>query len=241
MEAMGRSLCLLSALLLACGSDVELPGSGGAGGGASVGPGGSSADGGTTSSSPSGPGTGTGTGAGTTSTGTSTSTSTGTSSTSTGSVVCSAFGQCPDCVSQACPEVWCDCVGNVQCSQIFQCTADCAGDAACLQGCMAMYPDGISVAILVNDCASTTCADSCPNAHGDPLDPCETCLYSTCPEAMNACLSEPECLTLWSCLTACGQNDLSCHNDCYNAHPDGIPPLEGILDCSTMSCGDSCN
>lgn len=221
-------------VLLGCGSDVALEGGGSGVGGAQAGGGSVQA----TASSTGGSGSSTGTGGA----GTIGGASAQGGSTSTGTVeICGSFGQCQGCVANACPDVWCSCVGNPECSALFECVVPCNGEDACVQGCMSQYPNGISDVVLVNDCASTTCTDSCPNAGADPLTPCQTCLYDSCPDAMNGCLSQSECLTLLGCIQACGPNDLSCHNDCYNAHPDGIDPLELVLDCSTMSCPDTCN
>ena len=99
---------------------------------------------------------------------------------------------------------------------------------------------GVALALLASGCAADPCAGSCPQA-GDPLTPCEECTYSTCPEAMNACLSNPECLQLYGCLSSCGPNDLSCHQDCYNENPGGIEALEDVLDCTGGPCEDPCN
>lgn len=157
--------------------------------------------------------------------------------------ICAAQGVCGDCVAQACPEVWCDCVNNEQCLPLFGCTAQCPGGAghqACVQECMASYPDGISAVVLAADCAAGPCEASCPQA-GEPINDCEECLYSSCPSAMNACLSNPQCLSLWSCLGGCAPNELSCHQACYNAFPEGVEALEDVIDCGAGPCEPVCN
>ncbi|MBK6513021.1 MAG: hypothetical protein IPM79_07765 [Polyangiaceae bacterium] len=157
--------------------------------------------------------------------------------------ICDAPGPCGACVAQACPDVWCDCVNNQQCLPLFGCTAQCPDGPdyqACVQDCMAAYPEGISAVVLAADCAAGPCQGSCPQA-GEPISPCEECLYSTCPDAMNACLSNSECLAVWSCLNDCPPNELSCHQGCYNAFPGGIEALEDVIDCSQVACEPVCN
>jgi hypothetical protein len=163
-------------------------------------------------------------------------------SSSTGMVVCDAQGPCGQCVAEACPDLWCNCVSNGDCLDLYGCTFQCPegqGNDECLQDCLTAFPDGISDAILVNDCAAGPCESQCPQA-GDELSPCEECMYSTCPDAMNTCLANPECLDLFACLSACDPNDLSCHQGCYNQYPDGIEDLEDVIDCTSGPCADPC-
>jgi len=166
----------------------------------------------------------------------------GPGSTGTGMMVCDAQGPCGQCVAEACPDVWCSCANNPDCLALYGCNFDCPqgqGNEACIQDCLAAFPDGISDAVLANNCAAGPCEGSCPQV-GDPLTPCEECTYSTCPDAMNACLSNVACLDLYACLAERGPNDLSCHQGCYNAHPDGIEDLEGVLDCTSGPCAAPC-
>ncbi|NUP08529.1 MAG: hypothetical protein HOW73_20970 [Polyangiaceae bacterium] len=241
---------MIGTLSGACDSDVEVVDGGGGSGGAQEGGSASSVQGGAggESSAQGGASQG-GAGMGGRSPDTTTSAQGGSSSSDvggssgTGTMICDSQGPCGDCVAQACPEVWCGCVNNPDCLQLFGCTAACPSGPeheACIQSCMSTYPDGISDAVLATGCASDPCSDSCPQA-GNPLTPCEECTYSTCPDAMNTCLANSECLDLYGCLSACGQNDLSCHQGCYNDHPDGIEPLEDVLDCTSGPCEDSCN
>ncbi len=140
----------------------------------------------------------------------------------------------------ACPDYWCNCVGNPDCSALFQCFQGCSMDPDCSQGCLQQFPNGISDAVLITDCAADPCGDFCPNA-GDPISECEECLYNGCTAEMNACVSQPDCTGLWQCIGNCPQFDLTCQQDCYASFPTGAEPLEDLFACGEPACGDVCN
>jgi hypothetical protein len=113
-------------------------------------------------------------------------------------------------------------------------------DQTCVQTCLSTYPDGISDAVLVGGCAADPCGPSCPMA-GDDLSPCEECLYTSCSDEMNACLSNPECTLLWQCFGGCAQFDLVCQQSCYDMHGGGVMDLQAVFMCADPACGDLCN
>ncbi len=222
------SSCVLFVFLPACSSEVDVPtGAGGSAGGAPVGAGpvsGSGATGGTGALS-----------AGSTST---SSGVTATGSTATGAMICPSQSPCGACVSMACPEVWCACGENSECGALFLCFQGCADDA-CTQACLGSHPDGIADAVLVTGCATDPCGASCPMAM-NPISPCEECLYTSCEDEMNACVSNPECTGLWACFGMCAQFDLTCQQACYDTYPDGVAPLEDVFNCGGPACSDPC-
>jgi hypothetical protein len=236
--------------VLGCGrvaldtNDRAISGAGGAGLGgstASTSSGGSGGDGNTPTSGTSSSGAGgawtTGTGGGSASTWT-----TGTGSTTSGmggGPTCASFGDpCTECMASECPPTYCGCVENDDCLELIQCNKGC-GDDACQESCLSQHADGVSAAILVGDCAATTCKPSCPSSEGE-LTPCEVCLYTNCSSAANACLSQPVCLDLWSCLAGCSNLDLACHKGCYAQYEDGVAPLQALFECSDQSCDGAC-
>ncbi|MFO0550657.1 MAG: hypothetical protein U0271_19845 [Polyangiaceae bacterium] len=229
-------------LAVGCGGTVDVedggaPSTGGAGGESASG--GALASGGSASTS-----TSDGGGLPTTTTGTGNTTVTTTSTTtttSTGVMTCPASSTCAACISVSCPTVWCGCYNNPECGALFVCTSQCQpDDTACHQACYSAHPDGISDAVLAADCAADPCSADCPQA-GDPLPPCQECLYSGCADEMNACVAEAECSALYQCLTACAPGQLSCQQACYDNHAAGVQPLEAVLNCSMSACPDVCN
>ncbi|MFO0551294.1 MAG: hypothetical protein U0271_23090 [Polyangiaceae bacterium] len=221
-------------------------GNGGAmdGGAASVGPGGpgstsngSSSTGSTSSGSGSTTSGSTTSGSTTSGSTTSGSGSTGntTSAVSTGSVQCSPMSDaCTQCASTQCAEDWCSCSANTECTSLIECWYGCQTQD-CYQSCMTAHPTGTSAALLVFGCAD--CTNSCG---GQPTDPCSECLYTTCDDELNACVAEPDCLNLWTCLGDCAPGGLSCQAACYDAYPSGVGLLETLFNCAGTSC-PTCN
>ncbi|HTJ82925.1 MAG TPA: hypothetical protein VL400_14490 [Polyangiaceae bacterium] len=212
-----HALGLALVLVIGCSRGIEIAddGEGGAGGtSVNVGPG----------STGSGPG----------------STGSGPGSSSSGTMVCAAGDACTQCIASSCSDVWCSCVNNPECFALYSCVGDCGGDQGCATDCYTAHSAGLSDAALVADCAATACDGSC-NWGGEPLDPCQKCLYTDCADEMNACIGNTECVAVWQCLQGCGPTQLSCHQACYDAHPSGVMPLEDLFSCSTNSCPDTCN
>lgn len=232
-----------------CSSDVEIPlGGGGAGGagsgaGTTTGQGSGTAPSGSQSSGTQSTGSQSSgsqsSGSQTSGSQSSGSMSSGSGSTSSGQLVCASASPCQACVASACPEAWCECTESTACGALFACWQTCS-DQACSQACLEQFPDAISNAILVSSCGAGPCEASCPGA-GEPLSPCEECLYTSCDAEMNACLSTPDCTGLWSCFAACGSFDLTCQQDCYAAFPAGAQPLEDVFACAELGCPMICN
>ncbi len=206
-------------VLVACGRTVELDGVGGGGAGAGGASSTDVASTGTTTNVTSSQSSGGGEGGGV--------------------AICAAPGPCGACVALACPEVWCGCVDDPECGALFACSNACGPDEACRQACLAEHPEGISDVVLVTGCAAESCPDDCPTT-GDGLSDCEECLYTGCDDAMNACLSQPACLGLFQCLTACPDLELSCQQGCYADFGDGTEALEDVLVCAQSTCPDVC-
>jgi hypothetical protein len=147
---------------------------------------------------------------------------------------------CTDCMSEQCADVYCGCYDEIHCGGYLQCLGTCTmGDTACYQSCAAAHQDGLSAAILVSDCASTTCDGSCN--FGQPLSGCQKCLYNECPQQMNACIADPECIALIQCFQMCMPGDMGCGMACVAQHPDGLPEVQAVSDCQMTSCSGVCN
>ncbi|MFO0586028.1 MAG: hypothetical protein U0441_00745 [Polyangiaceae bacterium] len=156
------------------------------------------------------------------------------------SVVCPGYGDaCTECLSTGCADTYCACYDEVHCFGYLQCLGTCMmGDAACAQNCATVHEPGISVAILVADCAATTCDADCE--FGKALNDCQKCLYTACAPEMNACIADAECLSLVQCLQACPAVDPACSQDCVSAHPDGLAKAQAAGDCRKSQCPEAC-
>jgi hypothetical protein len=154
------------------------------------------------------------------------------------SQVCNDFGDdCTGCISQECPERWCDCAENPECLAYFECTNGCSTNE-CFNTCAQQHSGGVSDAGLVLDCAGDSCQQACPGA--EPLDPCTECFYEDCGDENDACTGEPDCWALYGCLIDCGPNDLNCQADCYDDHEAGIDPLQAVFECLEEECQNVC-
>lgn len=154
--------------------------------------------------------------------------------------VCPGYGDaCTECFSYNCSETWCACDAEPHCLGYLQCLGTCAqGDAACYQNCATVHEAGISKAVLVSDCAATTCDADC--AFGKELTPCQHCLYTDCSSEMNACIADAECLALVQCYQACAPGDMACYQVCQTDHPDGITLAVSLGACRNTTCSAAC-
>jgi hypothetical protein len=147
---------------------------------------------------------------------------------------------CTTCVSNACNPIYCGCYGTADCPPLVDCAARCAqNDAACLQACWSMYPNGISDAFLAADCATQSCSGVCPST-GVLLSTCNRCLFTSCESEMNACLSVTECSRLVGCLGFCGANNPSCTSFCYAQYPQAASLGQAVERCGGARCPTEC-
>lgn len=225
------ALLALAAAASACGSTVTSESSGGSSSTTTAGTssGGSTGGASTGGSGVAGSSTGGGSGGGLTGGG-------GTG----GGEVCPGYGDaCTECLSTGCAATYCACYDEAHCFGYLQCLGTCMmGDAACAQSCATVHEPGISVAILVADCASTTCDADCQ--FGKALNDCQKCLYTACATEMNACIADAECLSLVQCLQACPAADPACVQACVTAHPDGVAKAQAAGDCRKSECAGTC-
>lgn len=157
-----------------------------------------------------------------------------------GDEVCPAGDNpCAQCLSTECAATYCDCYDEIHCGGYLECLGTCMpGDAACAQSCAAVHTPGISAAILVADCAATTCDAACN--FGQPLNDCARCLYVNCAEQMNACIADPECIALTQCVQTCEPGDVQCGQACVAEHPDGLPEAQDVRKCRMDACSGEC-
>lgn len=154
---------------------------------------------------------------------------------------CVDFGDaCTACEVSACEAEYCACYGQADCGLYAQCVFDCpAGDNACYQVCNTRYPDAITTAVLLNDCAAEACPTECAGYPLLELDACERCSYEQCEATMNACLAMPSCTSLLACLSDC--TDTACQDQCYAAHPDALAEGYAVGTCILGQCSAECS
>ncbi|MCA9624231.1 MAG: hypothetical protein KC731_34640, partial [Myxococcales bacterium] len=144
------------------------------------------------------------------------------------------------CELAACEARYCECYGNVDCGLYASCALECMpNDADCLQACNTAHPDGITDAVLLNDCAAKSCPTECAAFPLYDLTPCQICLYESCEPAMNACLAIPDCAALLFCLADC-MGDGTCETGCYGTYPGGFDAVVPVGTCSMQSCTAEC-
>ena len=154
-------------------------------------------------------------------------------------MTCPGYGDnCTNCISASCSQVWCDCRNNAECVALYACWNNCGTSQTCINNCMMQHSTGVSQALLVDNCAGTTCHGSCN--WGQPIPPCTQCIYSDCTQQMNACFADPQCIPLLDCLDACPPNSVVCAQGCYNQHGAGAMALQPVIDCSSQKCQPQC-
>jgi hypothetical protein len=154
------------------------------------------------------------------------------------SQVCDSFGDdCTTCIASECSDLWCECSFDDDCLPFLQCSGNCETQE-CVSDCQEDFAPGVSLAYLVIDCAERRCEDECPGAAEIP--PCTECLLEDCDDEMNACFGEPDCWSLYECLIECAPIDLECNDACYDTYPNGIGPLQDVLECAEDECDQVC-
>jgi hypothetical protein len=144
---------------------------------------------------------------------------------------------CAECTFGACHEVYCACQSNGACAMLSFCVSNCEGDLACEADCRYSFPDGISDAALLMQCAVVSCPIECPGL--TLLPECNVCLFESCPERMNACLGSEPCATLVECAEGCN-GDGACLEACFAAHPDPDTLGEEVFACVCSDCQAPC-
>lgn len=165
--------------------------------------------------------------------------STTSSSTSGNGGGCVGLGDaCSDCAVDSCNALYCTCAANSACTTLITCLDGCGSDQSCSQGCLSGTPAGIADAVLLNDCANTSCGAQCPTTQ--PLDACQKCAAQSCPAQLSACLANPECTPLIECVSGCGQDDFFCLSGCADDYGGGQDVAEDLGNCVEGPCNGLC-
>jgi hypothetical protein len=153
-------------------------------------------------------------------------------------MVCGELGDaCTKCLSNKCNMLYCNCYADPGCGKLVECSQGCnPNDMACVQSCFTQQPNSISTAALVSDCGAAQCPE-CPGT--GVLEPCQKCLFTSCPSQMNKCLANAECNKLVQCVGGCN-GDIFCQGDCYNAYPGGQNDADDVSGCLENNCSGQC-
>lgn len=158
-----------------------------------------------------------------------------------GAPLCQSLGDaCSMCLHTNCQDLYCTCYNNADCTGlVFNCLSQCDPAAAdyqmCVQDCSTMYPGGISDGALLGGCSDQNCALDCPPS-GVTIDACSECLFTNCPNEMNACLADPACAAAVDCIQMCPPGDINCPLTCAN----GVPGAQAVLQCGVTNCQAQC-
>jgi hypothetical protein len=69
---------------------------------------------------------------------------------------------------------------------------------------------------------------------------CATCSDTECCDDGEACGADAECLALAKCVATCAQDDETCYEACYTAHPDGAALFSIVGVCGAHKCTTEC-
>lgn len=101
------------------------------------------------------------------------------------------------------------------------------------------FPGGLSFALLLIACGSGP-GDGSPGQGGSSgqNQECKSCEESSCGAAQDACVQNPSCLDIGSCVVSCEGGD--CIDTCAKANPEGAADFYGILQCTATHCAEPC-
>ena len=157
-----------------------------------------------------------------------------------GGGTCQSLGDpCSDCSFDNCNALYCTCYADQDCAALVACFNACPpADLACQQTCMTAHPDNISLSFVLGSCSAGACASECPGTQ--VLDTCSNCLFTSCDNAMNACISDPECSAILQCAQTCAASDSACVLACGMQHPSGQGPAFAVQACANQACTAEC-
>jgi hypothetical protein len=147
---------------------------------------------------------------------------------------------CTDCLYMTCMNVYCECFGSTDCTDIRSCAQNCQpGDMQCANTCYMLNSTGLAEFLLVSDCAGTQCQASCPGAM--PVNLCSVCLANQCEPQFEGCYADAECVALIDCIRGCPPGDMVCQQQCTTQHQTGLPEAQALRMCSVANCTPPCN
>jgi hypothetical protein len=155
---------------------------------------------------------------------------------------------CDQCAQTACGSQEQTCENDPACLQLWQCENGC-GSQSCIDGCANGSTQGaLSELDAVSGCTDQSCATECGASDGGQdacgfsfnSASCAQCFESSCCSQGQACASDPDCLSLDSCLNACAQGDQACENTCFSQAPAPAQTEEDDLNSCINGLPASC-
>lgn len=155
---------------------------------------------------------------------------------------------CWRCTDEKCCVQYEACSADARCGQYYkQCIPLCRQNGKtypeCVLECDAQNKAGHTLFAPYNACVELHCLAECGPTDGG-TDPCLTCMYSQCRDAIHACTSDAECDTLQACMTLCqGQPDYdTCAADCRSGvNGASVQKFDLRNTCSLTYCQDACD
>ncbi len=162
-------------------------------------------------------------------------------------------GGCDPCMNQQCYDQCNACGAGAPCAAFVACALSCtSGDAACMQDCMAQYPDGVQDGLALvgpDGCLRTNCnaacivaGEMCTLSLGD--NACDECVAGYCMPECTTCADNDSCSKLVQCALSCDPDDQGCITGCAMQFPGGITDataFSGPGGCVEKYCGAPCN
>jgi hypothetical protein len=157
---------------------------------------------------------------------------------------CVGANPVPFSAEQACQK----CVRDNCCEQLTACGADpaCIGIRECSHSmtCWPEYGEGLGVSARIGACTARSCSQACgrDQCSGGYLSflpaACESCMKSTCCEAIQQATDSLAYWDYYRCVTPCETNE--CAAACAEQHPEGAALQQPISVCATITCAEGC-
>jgi hypothetical protein len=161
----------------------------------------------------------------------------------------SAFeATCASCLDESCCDTLAACRGDESCARVLACFAECRGEPASITACRLRCGKTLQTSFdlftsRLMSCQGKSCSNACGLTCGGYVHPnalCESCVARLCCAETSACVGDPQCLALSTCLAACASRDGPCILACRGEHAGGAALRDGFAACIDRSCAGTC-
>jgi len=143
---------------------------------------------------------------------------------------------CTECELNRCCDSRATCENDPACVAYFSCVQQCPGSLPeCVAACDEQGLTGYAVFAARVACITGRCTEQCT---GEPVNPCQACIFGTCGDSYARCESSEVCSRLSLCVAEC--QDSECLSNCQARYPLGVSDLEAELQCQLQYCGNLC-
>jgi hypothetical protein len=146
---------------------------------------------------------------------------------------------CHECRNTQCCAQYSACQSSHACGDYMTCVKACTGGPACKLACIQKYGEGHAIAAPYLACVGAKCVGPCADKNAALT--CSSCQLANCADAANACLSDPDCDTLYACESTCKGGDDACSQKCKNAaSPATQKRFNDFFFCAMLYCATTC-